>query len=86
MDQLAERIGANTGLDRPVIDKTGLGGNFALSLSYTPMARMLSSGDPEHKEISIFSAVQEQLGLRLVKQTALMNTIFVDHIERPSGN
>ena len=53
-------------LGRPVVDKTGLSGNFDYSLQWTPNQNDWASGDSSGT--SIFTAVQEQLGLKLESQ------------------
>jgi uncharacterized protein (TIGR03435 family) len=69
-------------LDRPVVDKTGLTGNYDFALKFTPAAAAGSdSEDP-----SIFTAIQEQLGLRLEPARAPIDVLIVDHVEQPSGN
>ncbi len=85
MERLAERIRLNAGLDRPVVDKTGLPGTYALKLQYAPRWRT-ASGDAELAAISIFTAVQEQLGLKLEPQVVPIEMLVVDHIEKPSAN
>ena len=69
-DDLIQGI-MNTGfLDRPVLDKTGLSGTYNISLTYTPENRVDRGAGGDSSDISIFTAVQEQLGLRLEPQKA----------------
>lgn len=72
-------------LDRPVIDRTGVTGRFDFHLEFSPVQ---SSGDvaPEAAGPSIFTAVQEQLGLKLESTKGPVRVVVVDHIERPSEN
>jgi uncharacterized protein (TIGR03435 family) len=82
-----------TALGRPVIDRTGLSGHYDLSLQWddAPIGEggvpgldaPVAQGDDRG---SIFSAIQDQLGLRLVSQRAPVEVIVVDRIERPSQN
>jgi uncharacterized protein (TIGR03435 family) len=65
-------------LERTVIDKTGLTGRFDVHLEYTPQL----DGDG----LSIFTAVQEQLGLKLESAKGPVETLVVDRVERPSAN
>jgi uncharacterized protein (TIGR03435 family) len=67
---------------RTVVDKTGLTGKYDFTLQFTP----LQSQTPDSTAPSIFTAIQEQLGLKLESQKAPMDTIIIDHIERPSEN
>jgi uncharacterized protein (TIGR03435 family) len=85
MEDLANRIWANAGLDRPVIDRTGLAGRYEVKLEYTMPFQRNPAGDAGLDEITIFQAVQ-QLGLRLERQTAPVETLVIDHIEKPSAN
>jgi uncharacterized protein (TIGR03435 family) len=66
-------------VNRPVIDKTGLSGRYNFDLEWTP-----GKATPDSKP-DIFTAVQ-QLGLELVPAEALLDTIVVDYVERPTGN
>jgi uncharacterized protein (TIGR03435 family) len=71
-------------LQRPVLDKTGLEGIYDFSLEWTPADRQGAEHGP-----SIFAAVQEQLGLKLLQsneQTAPVQTLVIDHVEKPSEN
>jgi uncharacterized protein (TIGR03435 family) len=63
---------------RVVIDKTGLTGNYEFSIRYTTEP---SSTDDRP---SLFTALEEQLGLKLVSDRALLQELVVDHIERPT--
>lgn len=70
-------------LGRLVIDKTGLGGRrFDFKLRWTPEEQ---SGTPDAGP-SLFSAIEEQLGLKLVSSRGPVETVVVDHIEKPSPN
>ncbi len=87
-------------LGRTVLDQTGLNGNYNIALQWTPDLNPASTpvseegGRPsadnaplaESSEPSIFTAVQEQLGLKLVSTKAPVDVIVIDHIERPSEN
>jgi len=77
---------SNAFLDRPVLDKTGLTGTYDLKLTYTPNIRANREADPDLNDISIFTAVEEQLGLKLEPQKANVEILVVDHIEKPPGN
>jgi bla regulator protein blaR1 len=83
---------------RTVLDKTGLTGNYEFSMQFTPetMAMRSDSGDTaagappvavsDPGPGSIFTAVQDQLGLKLLAGKAPIEVVVIDHIERPSGN
>jgi uncharacterized protein (TIGR03435 family) len=67
-------------LSHPVIDKTGLQGKYDWTLVWDP--------DPgsDSTEPSIFTAVQEQLGLKLDAQKGPVEMLVIDSVERPSEN
>jgi len=85
--ELAQNMGVNSGprlLDRPVIDKTGLTGLFNFTLTYEPE----SSAPPDEPSTgpSIFTAVQEQLGLKLEPAKGPADFLVIDSVTRPSEN
>ncbi len=77
-------------LDRPVIDKTGLSGRYDFDLEWTPDDSQFggSLGKPPASESKpgLFTALQQQLGLRMVATNGPVETIVVDRAERPSDN
>jgi uncharacterized protein (TIGR03435 family) len=85
MDELAQMIGGAFALDRPVVDRTGLAGAYDFKIEASPEWRM-KGDDSDLRNISIFTAVQEQLGLRLASQKAMIEVLVVDHVEKPSPN
>jgi uncharacterized protein (TIGR03435 family) len=72
-------------LDRSVVDKTGLTGTYDIKLTYTPDIRS-NRENPDPGDISILQAVQEQLGLKLEPQKAMMELLVVDRVEKPTVN
>jgi uncharacterized protein (TIGR03435 family) len=68
---------------RPVMDKTGLTGKYDYKLEFSPED---SQSDAEPAGPSIFTAVQEQLGLKLEAAKGPVEIVVIDHIEKPSGN
>lgn len=99
---LSEQVG------RPVLDKTGLTGNYDFALQWkpdpslvspTPMFKGFEGGQlkngqqedtgtssAESSKPSIFTAVQDQLGLKLEPQKAPAEILVIDHIEPPAEN
>jgi uncharacterized protein (TIGR03435 family) len=80
---------------RIVLDKTALKGNYEFTLKWTPdegQGHMPGGppGDaappPDASGPSIFTALQEQLGLKLESQKGAVDTLVIDHVERPSEN
>lgn len=78
---------------RVVVDKTGLSGTYDFLLKWTPMeAAAPSNGvsattpSPDAENASLFTAIEEQLGLKLVPTKGPGQVLVIDHIERPSDN
>jgi uncharacterized protein (TIGR03435 family) len=80
-------------LDRPVIDRTGLQGRWDFTLTWTPDetqfasfgVRIPTSTDPNAPPV-LFTAVQEQLGLKFDSVRAPVEVLVVDRVEKPSEN
>ncbi len=75
--------------NRPVVDETGLKGNydFVLSdVSMRPPPPGDANGSSQEPVVSIFSALPEQLGLKLVPAKAPTEVLVIDHVELPSAN
>lgn len=68
--------------DRTVVDKTGLAGDYNFDLKWTPDDQQ---GAPDAGP-TFFTALQEQLGLKLVSAKGLVDALVIDHVERPSKN
>ena len=95
VDLLSPRLGG-----RVVVDKTGLTGNYDFTLHWTPdesEAPMFkgtgdgqqgtdNSAQPDSSRTSIFAALEEQLGLKLVSQQGPVEILVIDHAEKPSEN
>jgi len=75
MDRFAQVLARQ--MDLPVVNHTGLEGIFNLKLEWSPE---MEGG------LSIFTAIQEQLGLRLRSQKTPVEVLVIDHAEKPSGN
>ena len=78
-------------VDRPIVDQTGLEGNYAVRLKFagdSPSPISVTAGTPPSPGDgpSIFTAVQEQLGLKLESTTIQGQVLVIDHIERPTEN
>ena len=64
--------------DRPVVNRTGLTGTFDFDLDW--------AATPDADGVSVFTAVQEQLGLRLEPSTAPLDVVVIESAQRPSDN
>lgn len=83
-------------LSRPVVDKTGLHGDFQIHLAYAPDAPAASLGAPGPRPADaaatvdlgpdIFTAMQEQLGLKLQPAKGPVEVLVIDHVEKPTEN
>ncbi len=79
--QLAVTLQSMVG--RPVIDQTGLGGAYDVDLQWAAE----NNGDTQQGDApSIFTAVQEQLGLKLASQKTQVDVLVIDKVERPDPN
>jgi uncharacterized protein (TIGR03435 family) len=67
-------------VSHPVIDKTGLQGRYDWTLVWDP------EPNPDSTEPSLFTAVQEQLGLKLDAQKGPVETLVIDSVAHPSEN
>jgi uncharacterized protein (TIGR03435 family) len=82
-------------LDRPVVDQTGIKGRWDFTLKWTPdesqflALRQPGSMLPPPKDDAppdLFTAIQQQLGLKLTAQKTAVDVIVIDHVEKPSPN
>ena len=79
-------------LGRTIVDKTGLMGNYDVKLRWTPDNGPASTMGPDSKPTpdtsgpSIFTAIQEQLGLKLESQKGPVEVLVIDRVARPSEN
>jgi uncharacterized protein (TIGR03435 family) len=74
-------------LGRNVVDKTGITGEYAVDLSFAPADPNATGGDSkEDAAPSIFQALQEQAGLKLIPAKAPVQLLFIDHAEKATPN
>jgi uncharacterized protein (TIGR03435 family) len=87
------RVLQGTVLDRPVIDQTGITGRYDFTLTWTPdefqfpgiQRPPTPTGNPGAAP-NLFTAIQEQLGLRLETTRAPADVIVIDRVEKPTDN
>ena len=87
MQQLAANLTAR--VERPVVDKTGLTDRFDFMLTFTPDQRPLPQSPPGLPPIDpdgpgLFTALQEQLGLKLVPSRGPVDVLVIDSVEHPT--
>jgi uncharacterized protein (TIGR03435 family) len=77
-------------LDRPVVDKTGLTGRYDFDLEWAPDESQFGGEVPaasaEAANAPFFTAIQQQLGLKLEATKGPIAALVVDGAERPSAN
>jgi uncharacterized protein (TIGR03435 family) len=77
-------------LDRPVVDKTSLSGRYDFNLEWAPDETQFGGDVPKAStdapSAPLFSAIQEQLGLKLVATKGPVDALVIDKAERPSAN
>jgi uncharacterized protein (TIGR03435 family) len=99
LDMFADVLSRQREIGRLVVDKTGLKGNYDFTLKWTPeegqgqMSGLPGGGPPRDAAPppdatgpTIFTALQEQLGLKLESQKGPVDTLAIDHVEKPSEN
>jgi len=74
----------NRAVGRPVVDKTGLTGTYDFTMPI--LAEWGTTHEVEETEASIFTTIQEALGLKLEPTKTPVEFLVIDHIERPSEN
>jgi uncharacterized protein (TIGR03435 family) len=81
-------------LDRPVVDQTGLPGKWNFLLKWTPDESQFGGmgvkvpppSDAIDAPPPLFTAIQEQIGLKLDAGKAQVGVLVLDHVEKPSAN
>lgn len=82
ISMLAQQLSVAPGVDRPVIDKTDLAGTYDFQLNFIFRPDGLTGPGGE----SIFTAIEEQLGVKLERQKAPIEVLVVDSVQKPSEN
>jgi uncharacterized protein (TIGR03435 family) len=77
-------------LDKPVLDKTGLSARYDFDLEFTPDESLfggaLGRGTDDSQKPGLFTAIQQQLGLKLEATRASVEALVIAHVARPSEN
>jgi uncharacterized protein (TIGR03435 family) len=90
MKLIASSMMGGQGVDRPVLDRTGLSGTFDFAIEYTAQIdASWPAGAVAQRDLTgptFMQALQEQLGLRLEPQTGPVEVVVVDYVEEPPAN
>jgi uncharacterized protein (TIGR03435 family) len=78
-------------LDRPIVDRTGIVGKYDYELNWTPDFSQFDGNPPgparnDENAPSLYTAIQEQLGLKLEAAKEPTDVLVIDRVERPSEN
>jgi uncharacterized protein (TIGR03435 family) len=71
---------------RTVIDRTSLSGNWDFLLTFRPPERLGAAGAADASAPDLFTAIREQLGLRLESSVGPVNMFVVERLERPTAD
>jgi len=82
LDALTKVLTHVPDVDRVVVDETGLKGRYDITLTWAPDSQQ----NEADSDLSFFTALKEQLGLKLIPSKSSVDTIVVDHLEMPSEN
>jgi uncharacterized protein (TIGR03435 family) len=84
LDEFRGMLSRLTG--RPVLDRTGLTGKWDFLLTYTPPDLLRAGELPRADSPDLFTALREQLGLKLESTTGPVEMFVIDRLEPPSEN
>ena len=68
-----------------IVDRTGLRGDYEVEIEFD-FRGTLSAGSASAERPSVFTAIQEQLGLKLERRRELLDVLVIDAVEMPSEN
>ena len=88
LSNLSRSLVGQPEIGRPVVDETGLTGQYDFTLRWTPVdaSSAAAPADAGEQWPSLFTALEEQLGLKLTPQKAQIEIIVIDSVEKPSEN
>lgn len=77
-----------TGVDRLIVDRTGLTGTYDMSFEFSPRVNGPTPPGftPDETGSTFTEALQDQLGLKLLPQTGPVDVLVIDHVEKPTPN
>ena len=83
--ELIAGITRSPDVDRKVVDRTGLIDTFEIDLVWAPARTGVNAAAPENV-VSVFTALQEQLGLELESRREMVDVVVIESVERPTPN
>ena len=86
LDETASFISSASLADRTIVNRTGLAGKYDVQLTYGAGASLDGEGPGNSPGPTIREALDKELGLKLVTDTASGSTLIVDHIDKPTPN
>lgn len=84
IEDLIGRLAPQVG--RPVIDKTNLTGKFDFKMTFNPRPLVSADSSKQSAVPDIFTAIQEQLGLKLESAKGPVEVLVIDSVQKPSDN
>lgn len=90
LEMLANVLGAQPEVgDRVIVNETGMVGTYDFTLKWTPEAGAGASSEKSNAGVSgpsLFTALEEQLGLKMASRKEPVKVLVIEHLERPSEN
>jgi uncharacterized protein (TIGR03435 family) len=89
MALISSNLGGAPGIDRPIVDQTGLTGTFDFTLEFSldnGSAAPSANPSTDAQGPTLLEAFTEQLGMKLVPTKGPVDVYIVDHVEKPSAN
>jgi uncharacterized protein (TIGR03435 family) len=84
IDELVDAL--SSGLDRPIIDKAGLSGEFEYTMDWVPLGQAQREDPDGYAMGALSSSLQQNLGLKLESAKEQVEMLVIDHIEKPLEN
>lgn len=89
MDAIADGIGTMEDIDRPIVNETGVSGNFDFTVEWDARVNHVATNpspaaQSEPLGNSLFEALRQQVGLQLKAQKGPVDVIVIDHVEQPT--
>ncbi|HKV47872.1 MAG TPA: TIGR03435 family protein [Candidatus Acidoferrales bacterium] len=91
MDAIAAAVGSMVPVDRPVVNRTGLAGDFDFTVEWDSRNDFLAAGPGTTEQgepvgPSLFEAMKDQVGLKFESTKGPVDVIVIDHVEEPKQN